>query len=385
MSERWLAEVALCARCGKCMSVCPVYTETTNEAMVARGRISLLEALARGEITPDAKLLRYLNSCVKCLRCQAVCPSGVRFDFVAGEGRRLVSSRVSLGLAARIGFRMVLPRRRLFNAFMKLAWLAFGRRHVDQKPVRHLPLLFMKPGPVPRLAWKTALRRFRRRPAPENPRERVGLFLGIEAIVPQGQLCCGAPALGVGDEKAARRLAERNAEAFAEFDRVVVACASCGSTIAKEYEPLLGERGAELAAKVVPFSKYAAELDVAADLKRRSVRTTYHDPCHLRSVQGVWREPRELLAAASEYEEMDLADRCCGQGGVFSFFYPELAEKIAGHKTASIARTRAQVVATTCPGCMMQLAGHLKHADPDRRVRHLAEVIRDALAADSDS
>ena len=401
MGERWLQEIAQCARCGKCMSVCPVYIETTSEAMVARGRIALLEALAKNEVTPSPRLLRYLNSCVKCLRCQSVCPSGVRFDFIVGEGRRRVARTVSLALAARIGFRAVLPHRRLFDLFMGLARSFWGRPGPAEEPLRHLPLALLGPRPLPRLARRTALARFRRHRPQKAPKERVGFFLGclinyvypevaeavarvlesagVEVVVPRDQLCCGAPTLGVGDEEATKTLAARNVRAFEGLDRVVVACASCSSTLKSEYEPILSRRGAEFSRKVIPFAKLAADLGLDSALVRRPTTVTWHDPCHLRSVQGVWREPRRLLAAAADYREMDLADRCCGQGGVFAYFYPDLSGKIAAHKVESIGRTEADVVATSCPGCMMQLASHLERAGSPKKVRHLAEIIAEAL------
>jgi len=53
-------EIAKCSKCGKCRSVCPVFIETGNEGMVARGRIALAEALLEGEIPDTAKMRRYL-------------------------------------------------------------------------------------------------------------------------------------------------------------------------------------------------------------------------------------------------------------------------------------------------------------------------------------
>ena len=44
------AEMDRCAKCGQCRSVCPVFIETGDEAGVARGRISLAEALLDGRI-----------------------------------------------------------------------------------------------------------------------------------------------------------------------------------------------------------------------------------------------------------------------------------------------------------------------------------------------
>ena len=78
----WEAEISKCAKCGKCRSICPVFLETGKEYMVARGRISLAEALRDGEIFHTELLRDYLLSCKKCLRCSSICPSGVDYDVI---------------------------------------------------------------------------------------------------------------------------------------------------------------------------------------------------------------------------------------------------------------------------------------------------------------
>lgn len=81
---------------------------------------------------------------------------------------------------------------------------------------------------------------------------------------------------------------------------------------------------------------------------------SYHDPCHLRWVQGVYEEPRELLRRSGPFEELAEAERCCGMGGVFSLFYPDLSEAIARRKVPGLRRLAAATVATECPGCRLQ-------------------------------
>ena len=86
--SRLQAEIERCSRCGKCRSVCPVFAESLNEAMVARGRIELMRALLAGRLRPTRQLVRYLNACVKCLRCASVCPSGVEFGCIVEAVRQ---------------------------------------------------------------------------------------------------------------------------------------------------------------------------------------------------------------------------------------------------------------------------------------------------------
>ena len=56
MSNDWETEVNKCSKCGKCHTVCPVFLETGDESTVARGRISLAEALRDKQIVYTEKV-----------------------------------------------------------------------------------------------------------------------------------------------------------------------------------------------------------------------------------------------------------------------------------------------------------------------------------------
>lgn len=49
--------------------------------------------------------------------------------------------------------------------------------------------------------------------------------------------------------------------------------------------------------------------------KKLNYSITYHDPCHARKMQGVFKEPRELLKANYHFVEMSNPNACCGFGG----------------------------------------------------------------------
>ncbi|MBU6391779.1 MAG: (Fe-S)-binding protein, partial [Planctomycetes bacterium] len=107
-------EVNKCAKCGKCRSICPVFLETGNESMVARGRISLAEALRNGEIFYTELLRDYLLSCKKCLRCSSICPSGVDYDLIIQTMLNDMAGHLGIWFIPRIIFRLFLTRRWLF-------------------------------------------------------------------------------------------------------------------------------------------------------------------------------------------------------------------------------------------------------------------------------
>jgi len=399
--EQLQQEAGKCAKCGKCRSVCPVFIETLDETQVARGRITLAEAAFRGELEYSRRLEELIQSCVKCLRCQTICPSGVDYERILRGVRQGIAEELGVPAVARAVFRLVLPHRLLFDWALRAAALGQGLMPFERRgTMRHLPLFFMGARWIPDLARRTALQRLGRTKRMRKPVMRIAYFAGClinyvypeiaeatvrvlnrlnaEVIVPQGQVCCGAPVMSFGDEAAARRLAELNARAMGldKVDAVVTACASCGRRLKAEYADMLGSRWPS--EKVFDVSEFILKF-TKPELARTQRRVTYHDPCHLLWGQGIGEAPRELLRRSCEYVEMNVAARCCGGGGTFSLFNYDLGVKIAEHKVAGIRASQADAVATGCPGCQLQLADRLAAAGMAQKVMHTIQVVEEAL------
>lgn len=405
MNESIEKELLKCARCGKCRSQCPVFLEVGDEINVARGRIALLEAYLRGDVPFTDRIRESMMTCLRCLRCQENCPSGVRVDMLLNFAREKMAEEFGVPLAGRLIFRVLLPRRRLFNALVRAASI-FQRllpRSKHDSHLRHLPLLFHGKRRIPSLSKRSALNALPEVSKARNEKKVVAFFVGcltnysyahvaraivellnregVTVVIPKGQLCCGQPVISYGDIKAAKRLAEHNAAIFnsVQCDAIVTGCASCGRMLRKEYGPLIGESAA-FSEKVYDVGEFIAKF-LDAGFTRRGETVTYHDPCHLNWGQGITREPRELLKKAGEYREMPEAARCCGGGGSFSLFHYDLSAQITARKVDAIRRTPADVVTTSCPGCMLQIQDRLAAEGVTRRVEHLAEFLLKSQAS----
>src|SRR3954452_12377384 len=80
-----------CVHCGFCLPACSTYLVTGDEGHSPRGRIVLMRALERGELSAtDTALVDHLDACLGCRGCEPVCPSGV------GYGRGLEAAREQL-------------------------------------------------------------------------------------------------------------------------------------------------------------------------------------------------------------------------------------------------------------------------------------------------
>ncbi|HUZ84730.1 MAG TPA: (Fe-S)-binding protein, partial [Gaiellales bacterium] len=210
---------------------------------------------------------------------------------------------------------------------------------------------------------------------------------GCELVVPRGQGCCGALDLHAGRVDVARRRARRTIAALAGFDRVVVTAAGCGSAM-KEYGELLGTPAARtFSASVRDVSELLAELGPAAERRpREPVRVVYQDACHLRHAQGVWRQPRGLLAAIPGVELVEIEDAgtCCGSAGTYNLLQPEAARELGDRKARAVLAAAPDVVATGNPGCALQLAAALRRLGrADIPIVHPVELVAAAVAGEA--
>ena len=80
-----------------------------------------------------------------------------------------------------------------------------------------------------------------------------------------------------------------------------------------------------------------------------------------------------------ELRELEEAERCCGGAGSYGLTHYDVSMQILARKIANVERTGAQVLATACPSCQMQLAYGLRRAGLPVRVRHIAELVWEAL------
>ncbi|MBI5234541.1 MAG: (Fe-S)-binding protein, partial [Deltaproteobacteria bacterium] len=185
--------------------------------------------------------------------------------------------------------------------------------------------------------------------------------------------------------ESAKGFALKNLEAFEglNLDYITTACATCTNSLKNIFVRLLGSCNAELKERVIKFSSKVIDMtELSASLTKgegcaqRGIKVTYHDPCHLARGHGVKNEPRGLLKKAGyELVEMDDPGRCCGMGGGLTFANHELSVEIAMKKAEDIVSTGAQIVATACPGCIIQIRDALTRMGANLPVAHVACLI----------
>ena len=93
--------------------------------------------------------------------------------------------------------------------------------------------------------------------------------------------------------------------------------------------------------------------------------------------QGITREPREIIKSIPgiEFIELPEADWCCGGAGTYSITNNEISMKILERKINNIKKTGADIVATSCPACMIQLSYGIRREGLNIRVMHVNQLL----------
>ncbi|SNR77794.1 glycolate oxidase iron-sulfur subunit [Humidesulfovibrio mexicanus] len=413
-------QLVTCMRCGMCQAVCPIYGQTGREADVARGKIALLEGLAHEMVKNPEGVQEKVNRCLLCGSCQANCPSGVKALDIFLKARTILTGYMGLPPVKKLIFRGMLTKPGLFNNLLSFASKfqglftspvndivgsscskflepMLGERHLmllAKTPLhKEVPSLDTKPGKSGlKVAFFPGCMADKIFPRIAHASLKVLKHHGVGVYMPEGQACCGIPALSSGDMQSYEKLVRLNLAAFAkgEFDYLVTPCATCTSTMKKIWPTMT--KGFSEAEKKAVEALSAKVMDVNAFVVDKlgltppapagdAVEVTVHDPCHLKKSLGVSAQPRAVLSMNAHYKlkEMAGADTCCGCGGSFTLTHADMSAKIGQQKRDNIKNSGAQVVATGCPACMMQISDMLSRNGDRVSVKHPMELYAECL------
>ncbi len=77
MRQQLETSASQCVQCAACVPTCPTYQVNHTESESPRGRVQLIKALAKGQLTATPRLLKHLDNCLGCGQCETVCPLSI--------------------------------------------------------------------------------------------------------------------------------------------------------------------------------------------------------------------------------------------------------------------------------------------------------------------
>lgn len=401
-----------CATCAKCNSVCPVYDVFQSEDMSSRGWFEIVTAKDYSYLNSN----RVVEACLNCKSCRTICPAGVDVSDLILQKRAEHPNRLAGWI-----FRLQ-ARGSYFESFLR--FLGKTQRIWDRPVLRRILDWVTRPVmkalaatarlPHELVLPKLAATQLRERhadliPAQSNQSRSgdvayfhgcaanyfddgvgdavIGVLRkhGVEPALPP-QRCSGTPIQTYGHLNLVREGARFNLRSFAPYETIVTGCASC-TLMLKDYPTLFpdGEerrQAEQFAKKVVHIAEFVVRSPQHPPMAQADTRTkcvTYHSSCHLRAA-GVTKEPRKILSSLPgvNFTEMPDADRCAGGAGTYIVKDYETSQKIFERKARAVEQVGADVVATSCPACMIQLKNGLRERV---EVKHVAQMLHEAYEA----
>ena len=372
------SDTELCVKCGLCLPHCPTYGKTLDESESPRGRLSLIQAWAAGQLEASPKLLGHIDNCLLCRSCESACPANVPYGQLVDNFRVATADKMVKPLVDRIKFKAVditlqSPKLQRWSGSMRELLSKTGVLQVMGLE----ELSFGLPQPFKHEQW------FGYHAAKEKEIAKVALFLGctaeladaetvtsainllthlgISVTVPSEQVCCGGMALHNGDHNGFEGLRKKNQQTFdtSTFDAILTLASGCGAVL-KEYD------NSGFATQIIDISRFLAELiwPENVHLEALSARVIVHTPCSLKNVMKSEIHPVALLRRIPDLEVELLANvsNCCGAAGTYLLNHPDMAQALREDMLDNIKASASEYVVTSNVGCAMHLRAGLKQS-----------------------
>jgi Fe-S oxidoreductase len=220
---------------------------------------------------------------------------------------------------------------------------------------------------------------------------RLFNLLGVDfGILGHEESCDGDSPRLAGESGLFEMLAEKNAKAFQkyQFNKIVTADPHAYNALKNEY-PRLG-----ISYPVEHFTQYLCEnIDRLKPLLKQELnaRITYHDPCYLGRANGIYEEPRPLLAAIPGVELVEMSHSasnslCCGGGGggmwLEGFQWEQAHVRLSEWRVREAVAAGADILAVACTYEIPRFEDAAKMVQKANRlvIRDIAELLLEAIS-----
>jgi heterodisulfide reductase subunit D len=370
LSVKELVSLDACVKCGSCVEVCPVYTQSKQLETTMGGVYTNLKSIIKKTYGFPGMFLGPKNNreglkevsdhpylCTLCGRCALECPAFIDTKEVRTALRRFM---VEKGNYPQSMDQLAETLKKVHNIIGepiedRAAWVqALGEPPKDMFQREKAKVVYFT-GCV--ASYFPMTKRI--------PQSFVQILdkAGVDFTLLGGEeWCCGFPLIAAGMKKKAESYMEHNLEKVREkgAESVVFACPSCYHTWTEAHHagnPLQLYHSTQFLKKMIEDGKIT--------FKEKVTKVTYHDPCDLGRASGVYEAPREILRAIPGVELVEMEGnrdqcKCCGGGGNLEMVRPDLSAAMAQAKIEEIKATGADMVITACQQCIRSIQSNAR-------------------------
>ncbi|MFW9862506.1 MAG: (Fe-S)-binding protein [Candidatus Thorarchaeota archaeon] len=346
----------VCASCGNCTLVCPVFRQMRWEPYGPRGKLSITKSIYQGESEFNRDFTRKLYLCTLCEHCTSVCTTSIRLDrfweLMREEAmvRNLTPAPVEFASESvkKMGDPFSIGRS------SRLLWTE-GMEDIIR------PRIKAKAETAFFLGCNVSLKHQLHGVARSMIRIMEHASVNY-TLLGNDEACCGAPLLWAGEPEGTPTMVEMNAQALADLGvrKVVFSCPSCASTWISSMHKSAGTSAARKM-ELLTASQFINQLIQKGRLtfeEQPMITATYHDPCISARVLGVAKEPRNVIERIPGVYRVEMVSseedtRCCGSHALLNMIDPHLSAQIAEMRLRDASVTPASLLVTECPRCEM--------------------------------
>ena len=364
-------ELLGCIQCGKCSAGCPVSLNGPLNIRQLIGKLNLQEDLESVFERPG------LWDCTTCSVCSLRCPRGLEPHEVVIAIRSALAEEGNIPVAARDALEATLKQGNPYGQprSQRAEWAA------------GLGIKDLSSGDTAELLYFVCCAASYDSRGQEVSRSlaKVLTQAGVDfAILGNEESCCGNEIRRLGEEGLFEMLKEQNTSLFNQYDirQIVTTSPHCYTALKNEYT--------DSSLEVRHYSQVLAELiekgtlKLTKDIERRIV---YHDPCFLGKQHLIFDEPRFVLRSIPgidpvEFERCRERSLCCeGGGGRQWVDVSDAEERLAAIRIEEALELKADVIATACPFCLLNLedAVKTKGVDQQLQIKDLTELVLEAI------
>jgi len=375
-------EIWKCGRCGYCLGgyaaeTCPARYVIGFESGAAKGRMLAARAMLQGKLEYSAQLVQRVYTCFLCGACKTKCEDAARIDTVEvirttraevfDKGNNIPQTVAKLGTSAE-------NRHNIFGNTQekRTAWISSDIRADEEAELLYFP------GCVPSYRF------------PEIAQSTAKILIKMRVsfcTLGTSEWCCGNPLLSTGQYELAREMARHNLEEIKKRNakRVVTSCPGCYKTLKRDYPKLLGLDRSPFDVVHISqlFDDLLSEEKIAFKEMSKEV-LTYHDPCELGRLSGLYEQPRRLIRQIPGMRLVEMERNrenawCCGGGGGVKTVYPDQSLKVGLVRLKEAESSGATTIVSSCPTCKWNLGDALGPAGSRLKIVDLSELVHSAL------
>jgi len=399
----------ICARCGTCAEVCPVYNGKREPRYNPALRTERIRSLYKRYATFSGKLLNGLvgardyrggeikewaesfYECTGCRRCAVFCPMGIDHSIMTRKARSIVHK---LGLTPKRLLTVTEISLRTGNtdgaspeAFLDV--VEFLKGEMKEETGLDIPI------PVDKVGAEI----FFVPPSGDvlvNPDAIMGIakvfyVMGTDWTMSSRMFDGANYGLFTGDDASMKADNLNYINEAKHLKSKVMMMGECGHAhrIMKFMMEKQGWWG-KLPFEIINVMQFTADLihkgKIKLDPSKNPQPVTYHDPCNFARSCGIIEEPRVILrAACKDFREMTphgAENWCCGGGAGLSAMdsIQEFRMTVSGkRKLEQVRATGAQFLAAACSNCKRQLTQLMEYHKEEVAVGGVHDLVSRAI------